>query len=341
MSPSPDQRTSALAISSLVCGLFACIPFLGLFAASLGFVAIRRIRASEGHLRGKEFAVVGISFGLFNLLVSIVMVLAWVAKEPPPPPIAIASPSLSGGSPTTPTRPPPISGGESGQMTVLNQITELQIGKIRLVDLPPTLQSLKADLNAQYKTAAENKERLLLFTTTEGCRPCMSIAANLLDPRMQTALSQARLIRVDVNVLGQELNELGVPTTKIPGFYLLGKDLSLTDGIDGGEWDNDTAENAAPILGAFFQGTYRHRREAFQPLPKVRKTPTSTPTRPGGTFLLTLSTHASFARVTGRCLLQRRSPHLSQSGQRSPPIRSELPLNLAEPAENATISLRQ
>lgn len=170
-------------------------------------------------------------------------------------------------------------------MTTINQVTELQIGKIRLVDIPPTRQSLEVELAAQRAAAAANKERLVLFTGAEGCRPCMSIAAVLPEPKMQAALAGARLVRVDVNSLEQDLNDLGVPAKKIPGFYLLGKDLSPVDGLNGGEWDDDTTDNAAPVLGAFLQGTYRKRREAFKPLPRVPRAPTSTPPRPSGTFL--------------------------------------------------------
>jgi hypothetical protein len=102
---------------------------------------------------------------------------------------------------------------------------------------------------------------------------------------MQGALAGVRLVRVDVNVLGQELNDLGVPTQKIPGFYLLGKDLSPIDGINGGEWDDDTADNAGPVLERFLKGSLRKRREPFAPRARRPRGPTLAPPRSSGTFL--------------------------------------------------------
>lgn len=272
-------RTSALAVASLVFGVLACVPFLGLLAILLGAGALLRIRSAEGRLGGSAFAAVGLSMGAFNVLISSVIVLALLADDTPPapPPVAVTA------APPAPT--PPAGGDEGGQMSTINQVTEVQVGKVRLVDVPPTRQSLETELEAQRAAALANKERLVLFASAEGCRPCMSVAAELNDPKMQGALAGVRLVRVDVNVLGQELNDLGVPTQKIPGFYLLGKDLSPIDGINGGEWDDDTADNAGPVLEGFLKGSLRKRREPFAPRARRPRAPTLAPPRPSGTFL--------------------------------------------------------
>ncbi len=44
----------------------------------------------------------------------------------------------------------------------------------------------------------------------------------------------------------------------------LGVNLTPRDGIDGGEWDDDIAQNIAPVLGAFVRGKYPARREAWK-----------------------------------------------------------------------------
>lgn len=279
--PSPAPRTSALAVASLVLGVLACVPFLGLVAVILASISLFQMRASRGRLEGGAFAAVGLSMGLFNLLVSSVISLALWADDSPvatapvvaPAPIATTAPS---GSPRTP------SGDEGGQMTTINEVTEVMVGTVRLVDVPPTKRSLADELEAQRALAIAAREGLMLFTGAEGCRPCMSIAAVLAEPRMQSALGRTRLVRVDVNALSQELEELGVPSKKIPGFYLLGKDLSPTDGINGGEWVDDTADNAGPVLGSFLRGTLRRRAEPFRPLPHRTRV---APARPSGTFL--------------------------------------------------------
>ena len=48
----------------------------------------------------------------------------------------------------------------------------------------------------------------------------------------------------------------------------------MSDGINGGEWDDDIAINIAPVLGPFVRGTYAKRRSPWKKLP-----------RPGGTVL--------------------------------------------------------
>ncbi len=281
-SPKEAPRTSALAVASLVTGVLACVPFLGLAAVLLGGIGLLRIRSSEGRLGGTAFAAVGLSLGSFNVLVSGVILAALLSDDPAPAPVA---PTALAPAPA-PAPTPPSGGDEGGQMTTINQVTEVVVGKVRLVDIPPTRQSLAAELEAQQAAAQASRERLVLFTGAEGCRPCMSVAAVLPEPRMQAALAGVRLVRVDVNVLGQELSDLGVPTKKIPGFYLLGRDLSPTDGINGGEWDDDTADNAGPVLESFLKGALRKRRESFSPLPRrPRASPRGTP-RPGSTFLL-------------------------------------------------------
>ncbi|MCS6900780.1 MAG: DUF4190 domain-containing protein [Myxococcales bacterium] len=280
-SPTEATRTSALAVASLVTGVLTCVPFLGLAAFLLGSAGLLRIRSSGGRLGGTAFAVVGLSLGAFNALVSLMLLLALGSDDPPParPP---APPPIP--SPTTPAVPP-AGGDEGGQMTIINQVTEVMVGKVRLVDLPPTRRTLEAELEAQRAQALAAREKLVLFTGAEGCRPCMSVAAVLPEAKMQAALAGTRLVRVDVNVLGQELNDLGVPTKKIPGFYLLGKDFSPTDGINGGEWDDDTADNAGPVLENFLKGTLRKRREPFSPLPQRHRVPPRSSPRSGSTFL--------------------------------------------------------
>lgn len=85
---------------------------------------------------------------------------------------------------------------------------------------------------------------------------------------MQAALGPARLVRVDTYELRPEIEELGAWTQWTPGFFLLGPDLSARDGIDGGEWDDDTPENVAPVLSAFMKGKLPHEKRR-QPTKRV------------------------------------------------------------------------
>ena len=161
-------------------------------------------------------------------------------------------------------------------MTTLGEVVETQAGKVTLVDIPP-VRSFLAELESQRQKAKAARQRLVLFTVTESCRPCLSVAAVMLDPKMQTALADVRLVRVDIREAENELEDLGVQTNQIPGFYLLGPTLHATDGVTGAEWDDDTAENAAPVLGAFVRGTYKLRKQPFSPSTS-RGTPRPAPT---------------------------------------------------------------
>lgn len=278
--PPSAPRLSALAVASLVVGLLLCVPFVGLVGIGLSIGALLRIRGSSGRLEGSPLAAIGMALAVFNLVFSATMAVIFWQDDGPLASAPITAPVVP--APVVPAPAPPPASDEGGQMTIIEQVTEIQVGAVRLVDVPPTKKSLEAELLDQRARAAAAGERMVLFTGAEGCRPCLSVAAVLADAQMQAGLSRVRLVRVDVNALGQELEDLGVPVKKIPGFYLLGKDLSPTDGISGGEWDDDTADNAGPVLGAFVKGTLKKRRERFVPQPR-RQRPVAP--RPTGTFL--------------------------------------------------------
>jgi hypothetical protein len=106
------------------------------------------------------------------------------------------------------------------------------------------------------------------MTTRDPCAPCRGVDRSLGDPLVQTGLRGARLVRVDIDVFREDLDELKIPYHAIPGFFLLSLDLTPRDGINGGEWDEDIPRNIAPVLGAFIRGQYTTRREPWKPLPR-------------------------------------------------------------------------
>ena len=61
--PSSNMAWIALAVS-----LFVCIPFVGLLSISLGFLALGKIRRSEGQLGGRKIAFTAIAVGVFSTL---------------------------------------------------------------------------------------------------------------------------------------------------------------------------------------------------------------------------------------------------------------------------------
>jgi len=66
------QRTSAMAVVSLVMSLVCCIPGLGLLGAAFGVVALMGIGRSRGRVGGKGMAMAGI-------IVGVLMTVAWIS----------------------------------------------------------------------------------------------------------------------------------------------------------------------------------------------------------------------------------------------------------------------
>ena len=278
--PSESASVSGYAVASLVlgiCSFAVCLGPVGAIPAIiLGFLAQREIARSEGRIGGATMGVLGATIGMLNVL-GIASLIAWAiydnAHSPhsPPsvsPPFAYTTtppgppgPTAPGPSPTS--GPKPKSGRSGGEITVLPQVVETKIGNVTMVDVPATTRTLKEELRAQVKKARSAQEQLVLFTTFDQCRPCMSASAILLDPKMQTALENVRLVRVDTNEMKEELEELNIPTANAPGFFLLGADLRATDGVTGGEWDDDVPDNIAPVLGPFVRGKLKRRKEPF------------------------------------------------------------------------------
>jgi hypothetical protein len=274
------QKNSESAVFSLVLALLSFVfclgPFASIPAIVLGVIANREIAKSSGRIGGGALSAAGIALGAFNLFAcaaGFVGIFASAASKPHAP---IPGPTAPPFSPTAiaphlaPRHDPrtgPDPTEEGGQMSRIGEVTETRVGKVVIVDVPPTVRSFATELTTQRDKARTDHQKLVLFTTTEACRPCMSIAAVMPEPKMQAALDGVRLVRVETHDFEPDLERLGVPTDKIPGFFLLGPTLHPTDGITGAEWDDDTAENAAPVLGAFVRGTYTasRRKEPFTP----------------------------------------------------------------------------
>lgn len=284
---SPPKHTSSLAALSL---LFSLAPFFGsLPAICLGALALLDLRRHGHRYTGKRLALAGLTLGVINA--ALVGVFMWryaeqqidaLASTPPIAP-TLSPPAITPGSPPPTTRS---RGDEEGQMTVIESVVEARIGsKITLVDLPATIPSLATELQVQDHKATSAHEKLLIYTVTDSCRPCLSVGAVLGDPKMQSALANVRLVRVNAREMRMDLEDLGMQTRKNPGFYLLGPDMRARDGITGGEWDEDTADNIAPILEAFVNGRLTSRREKLPIIPPRRARPNQTPARPAPTML--------------------------------------------------------
>ena len=83
-------------------------------------------------------------------------------------------------------------------------------------------------------------------------------------PLMQTALANVELVRVDIDEFKSELALQKMYEKSVPWFYKIDSTARPTDAISADEWDENIAENMAPILKAFADGTLTKRRNASQ-----------------------------------------------------------------------------
>lgn len=188
------------------------------------------------------------------------------------PSVAPAAPVAAGAARRS--RPPPRVAARTpsprapgGGFVVPRTTSTLERGAITVVDVGVGVSSLADELARQRDAARDARETMLVMTTISACEPCDSLFEALPDPRMQTALSRVRLVRVFADVFRDDLDSLQIPRENFPGFFVLGPDLRPRDGIDGGEWDDDVPENMAPVLGSFVAGTLTKRRTPWQALP--------------------------------------------------------------------------
>ncbi len=237
-------------------------PLGAVLAIVLGFLG-RREAEREQHVSGRRWSTFALVLGA--LLAPVWGVgasyLLWsrILDDHPP----TFEPGLVASTP----RPRPRRPAEIPSAAPLFPSRVEREGKITVVDIGQDAPSLAESLGHQRAEATRAKETLVLMTTAGGCEPCEGVASSLRDPLLQNALANVRLVRVDVRIFHDDLEELRISDDHIPGFYLLGQDFSPRDGIDGGEWDDDIAVNIAPVLGAFVRGKYVKRREPWRPMP--------------------------------------------------------------------------
>lgn len=280
----PEQpvyaRTSALALWSLLSSLLGFICFWGIggfIGVALGVMARADIESSQGKRTGVGLALAGISLGALNVILAVLALGALTAHlgsawaQPTPLPVARSAPAVA---PATGRRAPartPQSALENKRKRVdeaaspdAGRVVEKSIGHIIVADVGPRVRSLDDELTKQRALARKRGQILLLWLVVDDCTPCRGVADALPDPRLQKALANVRLLRVNVSDFQTELRFLRVPVRKIPGFALMGDDNRPVDYVHGGEWDDDVAANIAPVLGDFVRRAYEKRRDPWR-----------------------------------------------------------------------------
>lgn len=241
--PPPPQKESK-AILALVLGIFSltCFgPLTGLPAIIVGALARRDIDRSHGQLEGAGLAAAGIVTGLFGTGISLVLAAVMVS-------VALRADDAPEPRTETPMAPVPVTAGTRSY------------GSLDVIDLDEA-QTLRKQLAEIARAASSRGRTVVLQTYVRTSKECAEVSAALPDARMQRALENVTLVRVDVEAFEDDLEAMRIPTNAVPWFYKLDATARPTDAVSADEWEENIAENMAPVLGAFVRGTLRTRRQ--------------------------------------------------------------------------------
>lgn len=267
--PIDPPELSGLALTAIIAPI---VPLIGGVAGIVfGWFACREIEVSGGKRRGVGLARAGMIVGVVCTMIwgAFLCFSVWTSHNGVAVPLAAADPvEPARAIPTAGQAIDPAPRSASAQGYVAPKVTATRrVAAITLVDVGVSATSLSEVLAQQRVEASNAGETMMVMTTAGRCEPCQGVEASLRDPLMQTALARVRMVRVDTTVFAEDLAALKIPAERIPGFFLLGVNLTPRDGLDGGEWDDDIAQNIAPVLGAFVRGKYTARREPWKALP--------------------------------------------------------------------------
>jgi hypothetical protein len=232
-----------LSVAGTICGVGLS---LGLPAIVLGALAHRDIRRSGGAATGGGLATAGILLGSIGSLLFVV----WLG--------VVAYAVMGTGSPGA-SLSPRLSDGPPGVAA-----TSVTPGHAAVVELHPGGGALRTQLVAHATAARRAGQTVLVETTMKACDPCTEIDRAAPEPGIQQALSDVRWIRIDVSEFRSELAGLRMNEPTVPWFYLLDARGQPRDAISADEWDDNDAENIAPVLGAFVHGRLQPRRTSWR-----------------------------------------------------------------------------
>jgi Domain of unknown function (DUF4190) len=267
--PHEHAKTNGTSVFALLASLSGFVCFIGIGGALgivLGLIARNEVARSEGREAGRGLANGAIALGILNLALSIVGLgvgIAYLAR-PSPTSVVTTAPVVAPrawGPPSIAPHPAKSPAQRAEARASRSSVTEVTtLGAITVADIAGDFE---VELDKQRDLAKEAGEIVLLWVVVRDCKPCDGVAAALTSPVTQKALGKVRLVRADRDDFQVELERLGIPTEKIPGFALLDAHDHVTDFIHGGEWDADIAANIAPVLGKFVHGGYRQRRHPW------------------------------------------------------------------------------
>jgi hypothetical protein len=223
-----------LGIASLLFGGF----LTGLPAIILGATARKDIDQSGGALDGRGLAATGIVGGFFGtgfgVILALWVVSAFVTRDEEPPLATMPAATITASPPATAT---PLPSGVRAY------------GTLEVVDLDAS-RPLRGQL-AEVLARTPRERTVVIQTYLTSSAACNAIAGSLSDARMQKALANVTLVRVDVEEYDRELAHLHIETRMAPSFYKLDAKGMPTEAISADAWGASVPENMAPVLGTF------------------------------------------------------------------------------------------
>jgi hypothetical protein len=241
-------QTDGKAVVSLVLGLasMGCAgPFLGLPAIMIGALARRDIDRSNGALVGRAVAAGGIVAGLFGTGMGVVLGLTVMSAivTPDSPEEAAETKNMVA---ATSDSPPPAAPAPAAPLPVPPGVRSY--GSFEVIDLDDS-RTLRTQLVEIGKRA--HGRTLILQTYEKKSAACEAVTAALPDKRMQRALTNVVLVRVDVDEYDRELRLMHVETTSAPWFYKLDAKADTKGAISATSWETNGTENMAVALNRF------------------------------------------------------------------------------------------
>lgn len=215
-----QQRTDSKAVASLVLGLSSlmCLGAItGLPAVILGALSRKDIDRSSGALTGRGIAAGGIVSGLFGTGLGFVMLLF-------------------------------VLGGMLEAKEGKDPSSALQVVDVR-EDRP-----FGAQLRTTLEDAKTHHRTVLLQTHSQTDVRSAQIAATLPDARVQHALANVTIVRVDIDRHSSELHAMHIEPRSAPYFYVLDDSALPVDAMSGSEVPS-APEKMGPTLAAFARGT--------------------------------------------------------------------------------------
>ena len=270
-----SRKTNGTSVFAFIASLSGFVCFLGAGGALgviLGLIARSEIARAEGRESGRGLATAAIALGALNVCLAVIGLavgITYLARPTPPAGVVRSAPALPAPPWGAPSVAPKLAkpAGKSGAKAPPARASRELGGRVTTlgtITVADVTGDLEAELDTQRALAAASGEALVLWLVVPSCKPCDGVAAALTSKEVQKSLAKVRLVRVDRDDFQPELERLGIPTEKIPGFALLDSRSHARDFIHGGEWDADIAANIAPVLGKFAHGGYKKRRHPWR-----------------------------------------------------------------------------